>query len=582
MARIPQETIDRIRDTADILDVVSRYVDMKKRGRNFFGICPFHNEKSPSFSVAPEKGIYHCFGCGVGGNAINFIMEYEKISFVDALRELGEQLGIEVQFVGGDDSRDFFSSLYEIHQLAADLYSRTLFGKRGNNALSYLKDRGLNEDSLKLYKVGFAPVSSEFLLNNVRDKNYSDDVLEKCGLFGKSNTGYYDRFRGRIMFPIFHSSGKVIAFGGRVFATDDPAKYMNSPETPLYHKSDVFYGLHLAREAIRREKTAILVEGYTDLIQLYQAGIKNVLAVSGTAFTDRHVQQIRKFTDRVYLAYDGDSAGISATLRAGYTLLKGSLEPRVILIPDELDPDDWIRRDGAAAFKTGIDGAAPLLDYHLKSAGIGNLSVTEKSSLMKDIMKEAAGISDPIIQGDLFKKLAQAFGLDEREVVQVYKKQIRKRRFTSPSIQPEKEPDLFTSLISKAELGLIQVLFGSHDEAKALVRKQLNVDLIKDDIIKSLASILMEDKKIDPKALVGQFSIGRERELVARILIMDDNLSDPLQIASDCLHTLNLQPLKDEIRKNRLKIRELEATGQDPIDIIKKVAEMQQKLKSTS
>lgn len=580
MARIPQETIDRIRDSADILDVVSRYVDMKKRGRNFFGICPFHHEKTPSFSVAPDKGIYYCFGCGAGGNAINFIMEYEKISFVDALKELGEQLGIDVQFVGGDDSREFFSNLYEIHQVAADLYSRTLFAKRGNDALTYLNNRGLNEESLKLFKVGFAPVSSEFLLNNVRGKNYPDEVLEKCGLFGKSETGFFDRFRGRIMFPIFHPSGKVIAFGGRVFGTDDPAKYMNSPETPLYHKSDVFYGLHLAREAIRQNKTAILVEGYTDLIQLYQAGIRNVLAVSGTAFTDRHVQQIRKFTGKVYLAYDGDSAGISATLRAGYTLLKGSLEPLVIIIPDELDPDDWIRRDGVDAFQAGINDASPLLDFHLESAGLADLSAAERSSLVREILKEASGITDPIVQGDLFKKLSQALGVDEYEIVQLFKKLARKQRRPPSESQAEKEPELFTSLMSKAELGLIQVLAGNHSEAKALVREQLNVDLIMDEIIKSLVTILLEKKEVEPADLVGQFSTFRERELVTRILIEEDELSDPLQMASECLHTLNLQPLKEEIKTARLKIREMEAAGQDPADLTKKVAEMQRELKS--
>ena len=298
MARIPQDTIDRIRDSADIVDVVSHHVDLTKRGRNFFGLCPFHNEKTPSFSVAPDKGIYHCFGCGNGGSALNFIMEIEKISFVEAVTQLGKKLGIEVQN-SGDDSNEFFGKLYEIHKLATELFHETLFSDRGQKAKEYLLNRGLNEDSLKLFKVGFVPEESSYLFNSIKSKNYDKEIMEKSGLFGFSKSKTYDRFRSRIMFPISNTAGKIIAFGGRIFEKDDPAKYMNSPETPLYKKSEVFYGLDITREAIRKKESAILVEGYTDLIQLYQAGVKNVVAVSGTAFTERHVNQIRRFTSKV-------------------------------------------------------------------------------------------------------------------------------------------------------------------------------------------------------------------------------------------------------------------------------------------
>ena len=221
MARIPQETINRINDTADIVDVVSKYVDLKKRGRNFFGLCPFHNEKTPSFSVAPDKGIYHCFGCGNGGNAVNFIMEYEKISFVDAIQELGGQLGIDVEFSGDNKSKEFFHALYDIHNLAANLYHKTLFSDKGKKAKQYLLDRGIDENLIKLFKIGFAANNSKFLLESIKAKQYKKDVIEKSGLFGFSNSEIYDRFRSRIMFPIFNTSNKVIAFGGRVFGVND-------------------------------------------------------------------------------------------------------------------------------------------------------------------------------------------------------------------------------------------------------------------------------------------------------------------------------------------------------------------------
>jgi len=578
MAKIPQETIDRIRENADVLDVVSQFVNLKKRGKNFFGICPFHHEKSASFSVAPDKGIYHCFGCGAGGNAINFIMEYEKISFVEALKKLGDQLGIAVEFEGGTENRDFFTGLYEIHELAADLYSRTLFTERGKEALRYLNKRGLTDASLKLFRVGFAPSNSTFLLSNVKSKKYSNEVIEKCGLFGHSEKGNYDRFRSRIMFPIFHSSGRIIAFGGRAFGTDDPAKYLNSPETPLYHKQDVFYGLNLAREAIRSQEFAILVEGYTDLIQLYQAGIKNVVAISGTAFSDRHANQIRKFTSKVYLAYDGDTAGRKATIRAGYNLLKGRVEPRVIHIPSGLDPDEWVRKDEGKEFNLALKAASSLIDFQLEAEDVTALSGPARSNLVHEIVKEALAIKDPIIQADLRKKVSQKLGLDEKEIVQLFKKESLKGRMFKTETPEIPRAKIFSSLLSRTELGLIKILAGRNKEARELIRDKLNLDLFTDDFLKSLVLLLKQDGDIDPANLVGKFDSAQEREIVSKLLIENDEISDPLQMAHEYLETLNRQMIKEKIKTARSKIREMETNGQNPEKIIIKVSELQKQL----
>ena len=243
MARVPEETIERIRNTADIYDVVAQYVDLKKRGRNFFGLCPFHSEKTPSFSVAPDKQIYHCFGCGAGGNVFSFIVEHEKIPFIEAVQQLGQKYGIDVDYQSGPSSK-IFSSLYELHDLAVKLYHNILFSEKGKSALDYLYNRGLNDDTIKTYQIGFAPDSWDTLSNTIKESSYKDAIYEKTGLFIKTDRGWRDRFRSRIMFPIYHQSGKAIAFGGRIFNSDDPAKYLNSPETPLYRKSEVFYGLH--------------------------------------------------------------------------------------------------------------------------------------------------------------------------------------------------------------------------------------------------------------------------------------------------------------------------------------------------
>ena len=576
MARIPQETIDRIHDTADILDVVSRHVDLKKRGRNFFGLCPFHNEKTPSFSVAPDKGIYHCFGCGNGGNAVNFIMEFEKISFVEAIQELGDQFGVPVEFTGSDDSKEFFTHLYEIHQLAADLYHETLFSNRGEEAKKYLLDRGLSEESLKLFKVGLAPAGSSHLWNAVKVKNYSQEVLEKSGLLGFSNNDIYDRFRSRIMFPIWNASGKIIAFGGRVFGTDDPAKYMNSPETPLYRKSEIFYGLNLTRDAIRKNECAIMVEGYTDLIQLFQAGIKNVVAVSGTAFTEKHVQQIRRFSSKVYLAYDGDSAGIKAALRAGYVLLKGGVDPHVIEIPDGMDPDDWIQKDGGAEFKSiGIEKASGLLRFHLKTAGFKDLSSSERSNVIKEILSEAAGIPDPIIRQGFIKTLAQVSGVEENQMVHMFSQQLRKKRSQPTSKESTKKPQLFTTVNAKAELGIIKVLAGDHGEAKELIREKLDMNRLENVQLKKLATLLMDKAHVNPAEIIAFFDSAEDREIVSRILMEEDDTTEPLQMAEECLKTISKVSIKEKIRSLRIKIREKEAADEDAIDLMMEVVQLQ-------
>jgi DNA primase len=580
VARIPQDTIDRIRDTADIVEVVSRHVDLTKRGRNFFGLCPFHNEKTPSFSVAPEKGIYHCFGCGNGGNAVNFIMEIEKISFVEAVVQLGHQLGIEIQFSGNDDSKEFFGKLYEIHELAAQLFHKTLFTDQGSDAKKYLLDRGLNDDSLKLFKVGFAPRNSSFLFNSIKGKNYDREILEKSGLFGFSGSNTYDRFRSRIMFPISNTTGKIIAFGGRVFGKDDPAKYMNSPETPLYRKSEIFYGLDLTRDAIRKKESAILVEGYTDIIQLYQAGIKNVVAVSGTAFTDGHVNQIRRFTSKVYLSYDGDLAGINAAKKAGYALLKGSLEPKVIIIPDGLDPDDWIKRDGKDEFiSKGINEAVGLLEFHLKSSNYSKSSAPEKVKIEDVILKEVSEIQEPLIRQDFIKKLALAGGIEENEVLQkLTKLQMKKRKSSYSEGQQKSEDSMYSSIQEKAELGIIKVLVSNDEDARSLIKENLNVNQIENPKLNKLVEILLKIKEVNPVEIISSFNSSEERELISKTLMDEDETSSFVQMAEDCLKTLKKISTKEKIEQMRIKIRAMEAKDQDTTDLMKEIVEIQKKL----
>ncbi len=580
MARIPEETIERIRNTADIYDVVAQYVDLKKKGRNYFGLCPFHSEKTPSFSVAPDKQIYHCFGCGAGGNVFSFIVEHEKVTFVEAVQQLGEKYGIQVQYESGSASTEFFSSLYQAHHVAAELYHNTLYFDRGKAALQYLHDRGLNDDVLKMYQIGFAPDSWDTLSNKVKPLDMKNDVYEKSGLFVKTKHGWRDRFRSRIMFPIYHPSGKVIAFGGRIFNSDDPAKYLNSPETPLYRKSEVFYGLHKTRDAIRKFGTAVLVEGYTDFLQLVQVGVANVVALSGTALADQHAAQIRKFASKVYLAYDGDDAGINATLRAGYVLLQAGVEPLVIAVPPNQDPDDWVRNEGIGPFQEAMGAGIRLLLFHLEKKDAQNLSGADRSQLVQDILGEIARISDGIIRDDLLKSLAQELRVDEVEIIRLFKQQSRRKGGSTPSSkQTAMNKPMFTSAVQKAQLEIIRTLAFHFDEVFPVVKSALDFELFDEPILKKLGGLLIKEKTgVELSAVIDEFDDRQERELVSEILFDEVSPDDPVLIIQECLATIKGKLIKDQIKAARLKMRELESLGHDTEAIILEVAELQKQL----
>ena len=505
MARVPEETIERIRNTADIYDVVAQYVDLKKRGRNFFGLCPFHSEKTPSFSVAPDKQIYHCFGCGAGGNVFSFIVEHEKISFIEAVKQLGHKYGIQVDYQSGPANK-IFSSLYELHDIAVKLYHDILFSEKGKAALDYLHNRGFNDDTIKTYHIGFAPDSWDTLSNTIKTSSFKDNVYEKTGLFIKTDRGWRDRFRSRIMFPIYHQSGKAIAFGGRIFNNNDPAKYLNSPETPLYRKSEVFYGLHKTRDSIRKFSTAVLVEGYTDFLQLVQLGIPNVVALSGTALGNNHASQIRKFASKVYLAYDGDDAGINATLRAGYVLFQAGVEPLVIPMPNDKDPDDWVREEGVNAFQEAMGSSMPLLLFHLHKRDVKNLSGTDRSRIVKEILKEISLINDGIIRDDLLKSLSQELQLDEVEVYRLFNSQTGMKKINVDSDKYSAKTQPFTNAMQKAQLEIIRAIAFNFDEVYPSMKSIIDFQIFDEPILQKIGLFLIKNNKPkDLSAIIDQF-----------------------------------------------------------------------------
>ena len=398
MRRIAQETINRVLEEVDIFEVISQYVDLKKRGKNYFGLSPFRSETKPSFSVAPDKNMWYDFGSGQGGNAVSFLIEYEKISFSEAVRSLAEKYNIEIIEVGDKQQSNLYDQLYEIHNLANLFFTNNLSSKTGLKAKKYLSERSFDNTIIKKFSIGYASDSWDLLYKELNQK-FDKEVIEKSGLFSQSKKGYIDRFRNRIIFPFFSPSGKVIGFSGRSLSDKEDVKYLNSPETPLFQKSKVFYGSYQTMPEIRKMNYVLLVEGQTDFLRLYEKGFTNVLATSGTAFSSRHAVALNKYTNRVILTYDSDNAGINAAIRTGYILLQNGFEVRVLDLGNELDPDDYfkLKENSNLSFKQLIKDASHPINYIIDKKNILNKGASDRSKFLNECIEEIKLVNDVII-----------------------------------------------------------------------------------------------------------------------------------------------------------------------------------------
>ena len=581
MSRISQEVIEQVRQTADILDIISGVVNLKKRGQNYFGLCPFHNEKTPSFSVAPAKEIYHCFGCNAGGNVFHFLMEYEKMTFVEAVKNLGDRYGIEVKLGDDDRNQEELKRLRDFQSSALRFYENLLSSAEGKSVTKYLQGRGLSKDIIKDFQLGFAPDSWDRLLKLARKNGIPGKIMDKSGLFTRTEKGVFDRFRNRLMFPIHNPGGQVIAFGGRAMDEKDPAKYMNSPETVLYSKSRVFYGLNKTQKAIRKAGTSILVEGYMDFLQLYQAGITNVLAVAGTAFTENHVHQVRKLTRKIILMYDGDNAGREASVRTGYLLLRGGIEPLIVSVPDGLDPDDWVRQDGAEAINKKIKTAQPLITYHIQRSSVNKMSPVERSGFIRGMITEVVGIQDNIFRNEIFRSISDEMQINERDLLAVADKEHRRRRMRSTKSDAKSNVPLFSSQGEKAQLELVKLLAGEDLTVRQKIRDTVILDYFTSPVLKKLAEFFFSQYEVvDYGAVLQNFETKDEQETVAEILL---DLSVPEEVdrtIDDCINSLKAGPFRKKIESARMKLREKERSGEDVSDLLMEISELRKELNS--
>ena len=441
--RINPETVDRIKQSADIVEVVGDFVDLKKKGANYSACCPFHNEKSPSFNVNPVRQIFKCFGCGAAGDAIKFVMDIDGIGYGEALRYLANKYQIEIQEEEVTDEealrQNARESLYIILNFAKNFYSKQLHETDEGQSigLSYFRERGFTNNIQKKFELGYSPDTWDALTKEALNKGYTADVLEKAGLLihkEGSQTAGYDRFRGRVIFPIHNVAGKVIAFGARILKSDKSAKgasqpkYLNSPETEVYHKSDILYGIFQAKNAIRLQEACYLVEGYTDVVSLHQAGIENVVASSGTSLTIEQIRLIGRFTPNITILYDGDVAGIKAALRGLDLVLEEGLNVSIVLFPDGEDPDSYVRRVGAEAFKEYLKKASKdfitfKTETLLQDAGNDPFRL---AAVIGEVVNSIIKIPDAIKRQVFFHRTSEMMKVDEQMLISEGNKLLRK------------------------------------------------------------------------------------------------------------------------------------------------------------
>lgn len=424
---IPKDTVDKIIETSRIEDVVGDFVSLKRRGTSMIGLCPFHNEKTPSFHVSVSKGIFKCFGCGKGGDPIRFIMEHEKATYPEALRYLANKYSIEIEEVENTPEEqavnDHRESLYIVSSWASKFFQQQMWETEEGKSigLSYFKERGFRDDVIKKFELGYSPDVWDALTQNAISEGHNIQFLEETGLsIRKDNEKFYDRFRGRVMFPIHSFTGRIIGFGGRTLKTDKTVpKYVNSPESDIYHKSNVLYGLSFAKKAMRDEDNCFLVEGYADVLSVHQAGIENVVASSGTSLTIEQIRLIGRFTKNITILYDGDDAGIKASLRGLDMILEEGLNVKIVLFPDGDDPDSYVQKFGSSAFKTHIEKNKK--DFILYKTSIllkdaGNDPI-KRAGIIREIVESIAKIPDGIKASVFVRECSSLLQIDERVLI---------------------------------------------------------------------------------------------------------------------------------------------------------------------
>jgi len=553
---------DRVKQQADIVRVVGEYVRLKKSGQNFTGLCPFHGEKTPSFAVHPVKQIYHCFGCGKGGDVFNFVMEMEKCSFPEAVRIVAEKCGIAIPRPKERSPEERKENqqravLTEMHREAQTFFVKQLeTTAEGKAARAYLEDRGLDEEAIGRFGIGYAPSGGDLLLRHLKQK-YPDKLMAESGLVSRDQSGarLFDRFRRRITFPIANESGKIVAFGCRALGNDQP-KYLNSPETPIYSKSNVLYHLDRAKDALRRENFAVLVEGYMDAIAVARAGISNVVASCGTSLAEPQIKLLGRFTKRVIVNYDPDAAGQAATERSVSLLLEHDFEVRVLALPaigdKKADPDLFIREKGIDAYVKALQEAPPYVDYLIARARLMDLTTGEgKLRALNFLMPYVQKIPNRILRSEWATRIAQQLRIDEPVLRAALSKAANERRS-----EVKTQPELVGKAAKPVERRLIRMLVEAEgfkrELAQRLQQGRLHQGLETERILGALIAAGLSEEPMTPTEVAALLE-ERERRLFYEILF-EPAQEGTWEEAESCLEALRGRRIEQELAQVQREI----------------------------
>ncbi len=563
--RFDNSKIEEIKSRVDIVELAAEYLTLKKAGRNYLGLCPFHQEKTPSFTVNREKQIFYCFGCGEGGNVITFLMKIANKTFPEAIKELAEKTGIVLpsQFVTKEGRQDnsLRESIADLNLRAAQQYARNLYSPSGKIAQDYLNSRGITQETVKQFRLGFAQDSWRSLSDHIEGSGLSLKMAEQAGLVIAGKEGsFYDRFRGRLIFPIENVSGEIVAFGGRILDKGEP-KYLNSPESPIYIKGKNLYGLNKTKEEIRKKGFALIVEGYFDLISLWNAGIGNVVASLGTALTREHLELLRRYTSEVVALFDPDEAGRKALDRSLELFLAMNMRARALVLPGGLDPDDYVRKFGKENLTELIANAQPLSDYYIENVLGNGKTFEDKREMLKTAMEFINKISDKTEKDLFIKRIAEKTGVDQKLLGnEVYKETSSNK----PKAGREKLP--FNISNDVVELHLLQLLL-EYPQKTDQVAKENILDFFLQPQLKELGNKIIETYKllgfVDLGIILSTDEEAPLREKIFRLMMealpADDVMLEKIFI--DNIRQIKKKWYKDQHRQIKLKLAQAQEKG---------------------
>ncbi|HCX89518.1 MAG TPA: DNA primase [Deltaproteobacteria bacterium] len=558
---IPDDKLEEIKDRVSIVEVISDYVSLKKAGKNYKGLCPFHSEKTPSFMVNEEKQIFHCFGCNTGGNVFNFLMKMDRLSFPEAARGLARRYGIDlpkIKISEADKEENLKREwLFELNELAASYYHNLLINeKEGKEAREYLRQRGIGNDVIIDHRVGYAQNSWDGLLKFLLKKGVPLSRVSEVGLIiPKKAQGFYDRFRGRMIFPIININGKVIGFGGRVLDNTLP-KYLNSPESSIYNKSNSLYGLKVAKDFIRSEDKVIVVEGYFDLLSLNQYGIKNVAATLGTSLTTGHIRILRRYTNNIITVFDADEAGEKAAARSLDILLKHGASPKIAVLPSGFDPDSFVKKVGEEGFKEIIAGSMPLIEFAINEVIKRHdaSSVEGKVKIIEDVTPILAKIENKIERDIYIQRVSNRLGIKEDTIVS----QLRKTKKGGSVLQEKGVQFMDEDIVEKLLLKLMLL----NNEVVHKIQEEAIIEEFVNKQYKEIGLLLLEEfnrqGRIDSGKVINCLEDENSKSLISQLSIEKESIEDVPKILKDCMNKIRMHKVDEEIKILDIKIKEAE------------------------